>query len=263
VISENASAPQLTERTLQFHRPGGEMETFIVHPSSGGPFIPIILYMDMWGFRWVLFDIARRIAAAGYYCIMPDLYYRHGKVRYAPHDIKDRPLNFVDLAPERQKLLRDAMDGLSNAMVADDTAFLLDFMSHGEPVRPGPIGSVGYCMGGRHGLYIAGTYPDRFKATACLHGAGLITPGEDSAHLVARNADGEIYCGHAERDKYAPADVVERIDEALAGRRVRYERRVHKGAEHSYAMPDRDVYDPKATEQDWQSILAMFRRQLT
>jgi carboxymethylenebutenolidase len=95
-----------------------------------------------------------------------------------------------------------------------------------------------------------------------LHGAGLITPGENSAHLVARRADGEIYCGHAELDKYAPKDVVERMDEALAGWRGRYERTVHKGAEHSYAMPDRDVYDPKATAQDWQSIFAMFRRQL-
>lgn len=255
--------PQLTERTVHFQRPGGTMETFIVHPASGGPFAPVILYMDMWGIRWVLYDIARSIAAAGYYCIMPDLYYRGGKVRYAPQDIKDRPLNFTQLEPERQKLLRAAMDGLTDEMVADDTKLLFYFMGSGEPVRPGPIGTVGYCMGGRHVLAMAGTYPDRIKATACLHGAGLITPGENSAHLVARRADGEIYCGHAELDKYAPKDVVERIDEALKGCRVQYEQRVHKGAEHSYAVPDRDVYDAKATEQDWQSILAMYRRQLT
>jgi carboxymethylenebutenolidase len=213
--------------------------------------------------RWCLFDIARSIAAAGYYCCVPDFYYRFGKVRYAAKDIRDRPLNFANLKPERQVALRRAMNGLSDQMVAEDVAALLKFMRDSEPVRPGPIGSVGYCMGGRHALYVAGTLPGRLKATACLHGAGLITSEKDSPHLVACRAEGEIYCGHAELDKYAKADVVKCMDEVLADRRVRYDRQVHAGAQHSYAMPDRDVYDPKATARDWEAILAMFRRQLT
>jgi carboxymethylenebutenolidase len=195
--------------------------------------------------------------------MLPDLYYRAGKVRYAAHDMKDRPLNFEDLEPARQDALRAAMAQLSDAMVVDDVEHLLAVMSDGEPVRPGPIGLLGYCMGGRHALCLAGTLPEHFKATACLHGAGLIGASQDSPHLVARRADGEIYCGHAELDKYAPKDVVERMDRALSGCRVRYQRRVHAGAHHSYAMPDRDVYDPKAAAQDWDAMLAMFRRQLS
>ena len=253
----------MIERTLQLGRTGGEMDTFVVHPSGGGRFPPVILFMDMWGIRAALTDIARRIAAAGYYCILPDLYYRGGKVRYAARDIVGRPLTFTDLEPGRQIALRAAMDGLSNAMVIADTAFLLDLMIGSEPVRPGPAGAIGYCMGGRHVLCVAGAFPEHFKATACLHGAGLVSAAEDSPHLMARRADGEIYCGHAELDKYAPADVVERMDEALSGCRVRYQRRVHAGAHHAYAMPDRDVFDPRATEQDWEAILAMFRRQLS
>jgi len=52
------------------------------------------------------------------------------------------------------------------------------------------------------------------------------------------------------------------MDEALSGCPVRYQRRVHAQAHHSYAMPDRDVYDRRATEQDWDAISAMFRRQI-
>ena len=37
---------------------------------------------------------------------------------------------------------------------------------------------------------------------------------------------------------------------------------VHKGAEHGYALPNRDIYDNKATLRDWEIIHAMFRRQL-
>jgi len=254
---------RMIERTLQIRSPRGEMETFVVQPSGGGAFPAVILFMDMWGIRATLFDIARRIATAGYTCMLPDLYYRRGRVRYAARDAPGRRLSFADLESERQTALRAAMDGLSDAMIIEDTAFLLDFMSRDESVRPGVAGTIGYCMGGRHALCVAGTFPERFKATACLHGAGLISAGENSPHLVTRHAAGEIYCGHAELDKYAPADVVERMDEALSGCRVRYERRVHPGAHHGYAMPDRDVYDPKATEQDWDAILAMLRRQLT
>ncbi len=252
----------MIERTLQLCRPGGEMEIFLAYPSGSDRFPAVILYMDMWGMRATLTDIARRIAAAGYCCVLPDLNYRGGRVRYAACDIPGRQLNFAALEPERQTALRAAMDDLSDAMVIEDTAYLLDFMRRDQPVLQGPIGAIGYCMGGRHALCVAGAFPERFKATACLHGAGLVTAADNSPHLVARRAAGEIYCGHAERDKYAPADVVERIDDALAGCEVRYQRRVHSGAEHGYALPDRDVFDQRATDQDWEAIFAMLGRQL-
>ena len=37
---------------------------------------------------------------------------------------------------------------------------------------------------------------------------------------------------------------------------------VHPGAEHGYALPDRDIHDQRAANRDWELIFAMFRRQL-
>jgi carboxymethylenebutenolidase len=37
---------------------------------------------------------------------------------------------------------------------------------------------------------------------------------------------------------------------------------MHAGAHHGYALPDRDVHDHAATEQDWAEIFSMMRRQL-
>jgi carboxymethylenebutenolidase len=252
----------MIEHTFRLPRPNGEMEVFVVHPAGGGASPAVILYMDMWGFRATLLDIARSVAAAGYYCVLPDLYYRRGKIRYAGRDIPGLKLSFADLEPERQTALRAAMDGLSDAMVIDDTVALLDALSRDASVRHGPVGAVGYCMGGRHALCVAGTFPQRFKATACLHGAGCVTADDNSPHLLARRADGELYCGHAERDQYAPPDVVERLEQALTGCRVRHNWRVHAGAEHGYTMPDRKAFNQKATAQDWETIFAMFGGQL-
>jgi carboxymethylenebutenolidase len=257
-----SSTPPMIELTFHLARAEGDMEVFVVRPAGTGALPAVILYMDMWGLRATLLDIARDVAAAGYHCVLPDLYYRRGKVRYAARDIPGLKLAFADLEPERQIALRAAMDGLSDAMVIEDTAALLDALSRDALVRHGPLGAIGYCMGGRHALCVAGTFPQRFKAAACLHGAGLISADDNSPHLLARCADGELYCGHAERDRYAPPDVVERLEQALSGCRVRHHWHVHAGAEHGYAMPDRNVFNQKATEQDWETILAMLERQL-
>ncbi len=62
--------------------PDGQMECFVAHPDGQGPFPPVILYMDVPGIREELRDFSRRIASQGYFSVLPDLYYRDGKVRF-------------------------------------------------------------------------------------------------------------------------------------------------------------------------------------
>ena len=45
------------------------------------------------------------------------------------------------------------------------------------------MGSVGYCMGGRHAQVAAVNYPDYFKASASLHGTYLIS--DSRTHRIA------------------------------------------------------------------------------
>jgi carboxymethylenebutenolidase len=37
---------------------------------------------------------------------------------------------------------------------------------------------------------------------------------------------------------------------------------IHKGAEHGYAVPDRDLFHKQGAERDWELIFAMFHRQI-
>src|SRR5215472_4950155 len=71
------------ERVVAIPTPDGQMESFITHPEEDGPIPAVVLYMDFWGVREELFDIARRVGTVGYYCMVPDLYYRQGRVRHA------------------------------------------------------------------------------------------------------------------------------------------------------------------------------------
>ena len=43
---------------------------------------------------------------------------------------------------------------------------------------------------------------------------------------------------------------------------MRYRAIVHQGADHGYALPDRDVYDKAASNRDWEHIFPMLERTL-
>src|SRR5690348_1625734 len=72
----------VTEFQLDVETPDGKMNSFAAHPDEGGPFPAVILYMDAPGIREELRDFARRIASQGYFCLLPDMYYRNGVLRF-------------------------------------------------------------------------------------------------------------------------------------------------------------------------------------
>lgn len=51
----------MIDRTVAVPTASGPMETFITHPEQDGPFPAVVIYMDFWGLREELFDIARRV----------------------------------------------------------------------------------------------------------------------------------------------------------------------------------------------------------
>ena len=66
----------MIEQHLDIATADGAMNTFVVHPEEGGPFPVVLFYMDAPGNREELRDMARRLAAVGYYVVLPNLYYR-------------------------------------------------------------------------------------------------------------------------------------------------------------------------------------------
>lgn len=253
----------MRERFAAIETADGTMETFITHPEEGGPFPAVVLYMDIWGVREELFDAARRIGTVGYTVLVPDLYYRWGKVRFDFRNDLGQALSGFNLDEATRNMVVEQWQKLTNKMAMDDTAAMLEFVKS-EPVRAGGKGSIGYCMGGRHVLCAAGEFPEHFVAGAALHGTRMLG---DTLHgpaplRLAGRFRGEIYCGFAEHDRHMTTEQIGEMAELMKPHPVKYGYAVHPGAIHGYSLPRRDVYDKAAAERDWERTFAMFHRQI-
>jgi len=76
----------MIEHHIDIATADGAMNTFVAHPEEGGPFPVVLFYMDAPGKREELHDMARRIAAVGYFVVLPNLYYR----RTREYELKER-----------------------------------------------------------------------------------------------------------------------------------------------------------------------------
>jgi carboxymethylenebutenolidase len=252
----------MKERFVDIKTAAGVMEAFVTHPEDDGPFPAVIIYMDIWGVREELYDIARRVGTVGYYSLVPDFYYRHGKrIHFEFRNKKNQTIS-INRLDERKLREINARPKLSNKMVVDDTGAILEFLRTAEFIRRGGVGAIGFCMGGRYVMCAAGTYPEQFIASASLHGTTLVSDRDDSPHRLVHKLHGELYCGFAEHDSHASLPMVRELEELLKPCQVHYRFLVHPGTEHGYSLPDRDVHDKQATTRDWEMIFAMLRRQI-
>jgi carboxymethylenebutenolidase len=71
----------LPTKTLQIPTTDGQADAFAAFPDRGERAPGVLLYMDVFGVRPVLGEMARELAEHGYYVLVPNLYYRHGPHR--------------------------------------------------------------------------------------------------------------------------------------------------------------------------------------
>ncbi len=163
----------LNERYVDVTTKYGKCPSFAVSPDDGKAYPGIIFYMDAPGYRTELENMARRIAKNGYYCLLPDMYYRIGTCRF---DIprRDEGMSEVIFA---------AMRHLNNQMVVEDTGGWIAWLDGQDQCLPGPIGVVGHCMSGQYVTAAAANFPTRIAAAASMYGVGIVTNKDDSPHL--------------------------------------------------------------------------------
>jgi carboxymethylenebutenolidase len=241
----------MIEHEIDIETRDGAMNTFTTHPEEGGPFPPVLFYMDAPGKREELCDMARRIATVGYYVALPNLYYRRTRTFQ------------MELGEAGMQRMFELMRSLSNTMVMDDTRALLAWIDGQNAARTGPAAAVGYCMSGPFVFAAAGHFPERLAAVASIYGAGLITDRPDSAHRTADRIAGEIYFACAEIDRWAPREQVEELARMLDKAGTRHRIEWYPGAEHGFAFPQRKgIYDKASAERHWERLFALFDRHL-
>lgn len=244
----------MAEQTVRIETPDGATSTFIATPDDGGPSPVVIFYMDAPGIREALRDMARRVAAHGYYVVLPDLYYRFGE---------GIVFDSAKLAPGSEEMTRmfATMQQLSDEMVVSDTRAILEYVKSDELADDGPRGCVGFCMGGRHVLRVMSALPDEFAAGSGLHPSFLVTDGTDSPHLGCQNLSGELYLAYGEIDEVAPPSTIPALRQELDRHGVRVNFDVYAGADHGFMFPGHR-YQEEAAEQSWERTLDLLRRNL-
>ena len=65
----------------------------------------------------------------------------------------------------------------------DDVAAMLAYLDAQDDVKPGPVGTHGYCMSGPYSLAAAARFPDRIGAAASFYGTWLVSDADESPHL--------------------------------------------------------------------------------
>lgn len=241
----------MREMLAQIRTRHGAMETFTVAPGEG-TYPPVILYMDAPGIREELYGFARRIAAEGYFVLLPDMYYRRGRLRF----------NLKTGGEAVQKTMFDAMYSLNNALVMSDTEAMIDWIDAEEHAKAGPIGCIGYCMSGQYVVSAAGHFPERIAAAASLYGVGIVTDETDSPHKLAKQIKGEIYFGFAEEDRWVPDNVIPDIKREFDAHKVKYVLDQWPGTGHGFCFPERDAYVKDAAEAVWAKVFDLYQRTL-
>ncbi len=246
----------MREETIDITTKDGAMETFICRPERDGPYPAVFLLMDAPGIREELYDMARRLGTAGYFVVLPNLYYRAGRdTKYGPDVLEHGSAEHARMRAVRTKM--------TIPPVMDDIAALLDFVAGHAEATNGPVGMHGYCMSGPYALAAAARYPDRVGAAASFYGTWLVSDAEESPHLTLSQAKGELYISCAEHDDLAPLDMVEELRGLFEASGNRGELEIHPGVHHGFAFPQRWCYDKPAAERHWERLFALYGRNLS
>jgi carboxymethylenebutenolidase len=177
---------------LELATADGTMPTWIHRPEIAGPH-PLVMYlMDAPSIRPALHDMASRLATAGYYVMLPYLFYRGG------------PYREFGTSDEDMHARRDLMGTVSPTGILADAAAMLAHAEADDAADPTRFGAVGFCMSGGLTLALAKAHPDRMVAAASIHGAWLVRDTVDSPHLGLEAATAEVYLGWCDNDPTAP-----------------------------------------------------------
>jgi carboxymethylenebutenolidase len=239
----------MTRRNLSIKTAEGVCPAHLHLPSGQPSGAAIILYMDAFGPRPAMDEMAARLAGQGYAVLVPDLFYRFGA--YGPFDAKT-----AFAQPETAQLLRRMIAETTQAMTMADTGFFLDTLA-GEGFD-GKVGTVGYCMGGGRALNAAAAFPDRIVAAASLHGGNLANDAPDSPAANAAKIKARVYVGVAGVDGSFPPEQSARLAQAFREAEVDHLVENYVGMKHGWCVPDHSVYDAAGAERHWKRLETLF-----
>jgi carboxymethylenebutenolidase len=219
---------------------GTPMRIYVGVPESPGTHPGLVIAHHGPGIDAPIQDTVHRLAREGYAAAAPDLFRRQ------PQGIE--PV-------KRTQLLRD------DEIVADVKAAAAHLKSLGP--RVGPLGVMGFCMGGRV-AYLAACEIAEFQAAAVFYGGNIMKALGDGPSPFQRSEKIRcpmIGCFGAEDTNPAPEDV-KKIDAELARLGKWHEFHTYNDAGHAFHNFTSERYRERAARASWHELLAFLSEHL-
>lgn len=234
----------MTESFITLHTPDGPMDAFVADPGQGGPALLVI--QEAFGVNDHIQDICRRLAAAGWLAVAPDLFHRSGKRLTYGYD------EFQKIMPIFAALTNDALE--------TDIRAALDWL-RGRATR---VGVVGFCMGG-FSAFLAACRTD-VDSAVCFYGGGIVHAREGLAMRPvlkeAVNMKCPVLLFFGGRDKSIPRDDVRTIEDALTRLDKKHEVVVYDDADHGFNCDRRASYHAPSAADAWRRTIDWFQKTL-
>jgi len=253
--------PSITD--VEIKMPAGVCDGSLVQPSGKGQWPGVILFVDAFGLRPTMCDMAKRLARDGYTVLVPNPYYRSSKAPgLAPGFSFSNPADRERLSALRAPLTADAV-------TADATAYVSFLDVQRSVKKSAKMGAFGYCMGGAMTVRAAAAMPNRIGAGASFHGGGLVTDKPDSPHLLISRIKARYYFGIAANDDANEPEAKTQLREAFdrAGLPAKIE--VYEGCLHGWCVRDmppspdgKAIYNEAQAERAWNELVALFKQSL-
>jgi carboxymethylenebutenolidase len=199
--------------------------------GDAGPGPGVILLHSFWGLTSSVKSLADALADHGFTVLAPDI-------------------NFGELPASEQ----DALDHLGKAdpnrlasLVLSSTKLL-----H-EKSTEGPVGMVGFGMGGSLALWASVRLPEVVGAVVSFYGSQQIDfAGAGAAYLINLAAEDEFISD----DEAAFMEATMRLED-LEVEVIR-----HPGTRHGFGEPDGDTFDPEAFDIAWERSIEFLEKRL-
>jgi carboxymethylenebutenolidase len=237
IVADEVSIPTAT----------GNLRGYRAMPAKGGPFPVVLVAAEVFGLNPYVKDVVRRLAKAGYYAIVPDLYTRKADLT--------KLSSMAEIGP------------IVNSKY--DTELISDYDATVEFVRASFNGDLnrmaitGFCRGGRTTLVYAAANPKLKAAVAWYGGVG----GTASEFMPRKPMDmvAEIKVPilglYGAKDAGIPVADVEKFFAALKAAGTPAELVMYPEAGHGFHADFRaDNYRKADAEDGWKRMLAWFAK---
>ena len=212
---------------------GFQLGGYRADPATA-PKAALVVIQEIFGVNHHIRNVCDRFASAGYVAVAPAIF---------------------------DRIERDFQSGYSPDEVAvarkfvanpDWTAMLRDVQAAIDSVKSvGPIGIVGFCLGGSV-AYAAATKLTGLSAAVGYYGGAIVRFADDNPGVP-------MMLHFGEKDAGIPLSDVETI----RAKQPDLEVHVYPGAQHGFSCDERASYDKASADIAWQRTLAFFAKHLT